>query len=95
MAAIERELALKIVSPALKHLVFPVLSRSGYLRRTAGAGPAVVTYHGVLPPGYQVQNPSLDGNLVSAEALSEFEGHVSGFYRALRERILGSPEVNH
>jgi peptidoglycan/xylan/chitin deacetylase (PgdA/CDA1 family) len=60
---------LRFISPALKHFVFPLLSRSGYLRRSAGAGPAVVTYHGVFPNGYKARNPSLDGNLVRAESL--------------------------
>ncbi len=58
---------MRFVTPALKHIVFPVLSRSGYLRSSAGAGPAVVTYHGVFPSGYEVRSPALDGNLVSAE----------------------------
>ena len=60
---------MRFVSPALKHLVFPALSRSGYLRYSAGAGPAVVTYHGVFPAGYEVRNSALDGNLVSADSL--------------------------
>jgi len=64
-----QEVPLRFVSPALKHLVFPALSRSGYLRYTAGAGPAVVTYHGVFPAGYEVRNPALDGNLVQADSL--------------------------
>jgi len=60
---------MRLVSPALKHIVFPALSRSGYLRYAAGAGPAVVTYHGVFPAGYEVRNAALDGNLVRADAL--------------------------
>jgi peptidoglycan/xylan/chitin deacetylase (PgdA/CDA1 family) len=60
---------LRFVSPALKHLVFPALSKSGYLRHAAGDGPAVVTYHGVFPSGYQIRNSALDGNLVHANAL--------------------------
>jgi len=60
---------LRFVSPALKHIVYPALSRSGYLRYTAGVGPAVVTYHGVFPAGYEIRNPALDGNLVRAESL--------------------------
>ncbi len=58
----------RFVSPALKHIVFPVLSHSGYLRRRAGDGPAVVTYHGVFPPGYKVRDRALDANLVFAES---------------------------
>jgi hypothetical protein len=49
--------------------VFPALSRSGYFRYAAGAGPAVVTYHGVFPTEYEVRNPALDGNLVHADSL--------------------------
>jgi len=60
---------LRFVSPALKHLVFPALSKSGYLRYAAGDGPAVVTYHGVFPAGYEIRNSFLDGNLVHAGAL--------------------------
>ena len=60
---------MRFVSPALKHIVFPALSRSGYLRYAAGAGPAVVTYHGVYPAGYEIRNPALDGNLVHADSL--------------------------
>jgi peptidoglycan/xylan/chitin deacetylase (PgdA/CDA1 family) len=58
---------MSLVSPLLKHAVYPALARSGYLRRQAGAGPAVVTYHGVLPAGYRVLDPGLDGSLITAE----------------------------
>jgi peptidoglycan/xylan/chitin deacetylase (PgdA/CDA1 family) len=61
----------KLVSPFLKHVVYPGLSGSGYLRRRGGAGPAIVTYHGVLPPGYEPMDPALDGSLVTAEALRQ------------------------
>jgi len=60
---------MRVISPLLKHVIYPGLSRSGYLRRTHGAGPTVVTYHGVLPTGYKVIDSDLDGNLVSAETL--------------------------
>jgi peptidoglycan/xylan/chitin deacetylase (PgdA/CDA1 family) len=59
---------MRLVSPLLKHVVYPGLSRAGYLRRVAGAGPAVLTYHGVLPAGYKLVDPFLDGNLVSADS---------------------------
>lgn len=60
---------MSFVSPALKHFVFPALSRSGYLRYTAGLGPAVVNYHGVFPAGYEIRNAALDGSLVHADSL--------------------------
>lgn len=62
---------MRFVSPALKHVVFPVLSRTGYFRHTIGAGPAVVTYHGVFPSGYPIQHEALDGNLVHVQSLRQ------------------------
>jgi len=62
---------MRVVSPLLKHVVYPVLSRSGYLRRLESSAPAVVTYHGVLPRGYQVVDPALDGHLVTARAFAQ------------------------
>jgi peptidoglycan/xylan/chitin deacetylase (PgdA/CDA1 family) len=59
---------MRLVSPFLKHVVYPGLSKAGYLRRAAGGGPAVLTYHGVLPAGYKTVDPGLDGNLLSADS---------------------------
>lgn len=59
---------MRVISPLLKHVVYPGLSRSGYLRRSAAAGPVVVTYHGILPNGYEVRDDALDGHLVTADA---------------------------
>jgi len=59
---------MKLISPLLKHVVYPALSQTGYLRRRGGAGPAVVTYHGVLPVGYRIVDSAMDGSLVSADS---------------------------
>jgi peptidoglycan/xylan/chitin deacetylase (PgdA/CDA1 family) len=61
---------MRLVSPLVKHVVYPGLSKVGYLRR-AGAGPVVLTYHGVLPSGYRVIDPGLDGSLVSANSFRQ------------------------
>jgi peptidoglycan/xylan/chitin deacetylase (PgdA/CDA1 family) len=58
---------MRIVSPLLKRVVYPTLSKSGILRLTAGKGVAVVTYHGIFPSGYEPIDAGLDGNLVTAE----------------------------
>ena len=60
---------MRIVSPFLRKVVYPSLSAVGFFPRSAGPGLAVVTYHGVLPEGYEPVDPALDGNLVSAEML--------------------------
>ncbi len=61
---------MKVISPLLKHVVYPGLSWSGYLRRSARGGPVAVTYHGILPLGYKVCDPVLDGHLVTEEAFA-------------------------
>jgi peptidoglycan/xylan/chitin deacetylase (PgdA/CDA1 family) len=58
---------MRVVSPVLKRIVYPVLSKSGYLRRKALSPPVVVTYHGILPQGYKPHSLALDGHLVTAE----------------------------
>jgi peptidoglycan/xylan/chitin deacetylase (PgdA/CDA1 family) len=52
----------------LKRAVFPGLAKLGYLRRRDGPGPAILTYHGIVPRGYQVMDPDLDGSLVTADS---------------------------
>jgi len=42
---------------------------AGVFHRTSAPGLAVVTYHGVLPQGYEPVDPAFDGNLISAEML--------------------------
>jgi peptidoglycan/xylan/chitin deacetylase (PgdA/CDA1 family) len=62
---------MRLVSPFLRHVVYPGLAKTGYLRRRAGAGPAVVTYHGMLPDGYKGIDSYLDGALVSAKSFRQ------------------------
>jgi len=49
-------------------VVYPTLSKIGYLHRYAERGQlSVVTYHGVLPAGYKVMDLELDGCWVTPE----------------------------
>jgi peptidoglycan/xylan/chitin deacetylase (PgdA/CDA1 family) len=56
---------MKVVSPLLKRVIYPGLSRAGYFRRGVESFLTVLTYHGVLPAGYTSCDPYLDGNLVT------------------------------
>lgn len=56
---------MRFVSPLLKSVVYPGLSRSGCLRLLPHHRPVVLTYHGVLPEGYRIRHPALDGHLMS------------------------------
>jgi peptidoglycan/xylan/chitin deacetylase (PgdA/CDA1 family) len=60
---------MRIVSPFLKRVLYPALSMAGVFRRTSAPGLAVVTYHGVLPRGYEPVDTALDGNLIGADTL--------------------------
>jgi len=81
---------MRLVSPLLKRVVYPGLSRSGYLRRRAGFFPAVVTYHGVLPEAYRIIDPQLDRNLVSAETLHQQLQYLKTDYEVITpEDFLG------
>jgi len=63
---------MRLVSPLLKHAVYPALHHSGVLRRiNLFRGCAVVNYHGVIPDGYASGDAFLDGNLVRTEVLRE------------------------
>jgi peptidoglycan/xylan/chitin deacetylase (PgdA/CDA1 family) len=60
---------MRVVSPFLKKVVYPSLSAAGFFRRIASDGLAVVTYHGVLPEGYEPVDSGFDGHLVAPQAL--------------------------
>jgi peptidoglycan/xylan/chitin deacetylase (PgdA/CDA1 family) len=61
---------MRFASSILKRLVYPALARTGRLRRRTG-GPAIVTYHGVLPKGYVVRDRNADWNMVRSENLRQ------------------------
>jgi peptidoglycan/xylan/chitin deacetylase (PgdA/CDA1 family) len=74
---------MRMISPLLKHVVYPGLSKVGYLRRASRTGPAVLTYHGVLPAGYKILDPVLDGNLVSADSFRKQLRFVKNQYNVI------------
>jgi peptidoglycan/xylan/chitin deacetylase (PgdA/CDA1 family) len=55
---------MRLLSPILQQVVYPLFGRIGYLHSFASSPVSVVTYHGVLPDGYQVTDPFLDDTLV-------------------------------
>ena len=61
---------MRLVSPLLKHAIYPVLHRIGFLGRITPIGNCtVVNYHGVVPSDHPAGDPFLDGNLVRSEVL--------------------------
>jgi peptidoglycan/xylan/chitin deacetylase (PgdA/CDA1 family) len=64
--------------------VYPWLANSGYLRRRAGGGSfCVVTYHGVLPDGYDEFDPQRDGSLVTPQNFREQLRLLKDTYRVV------------
>ena len=87
---------MRVVSPFLKHAVFPGLAKLGYLRRRNGAGPAIVTYHGIFPRGYKMIDPDLDGSLVSAESFRRQLQLLKNQYNVISpEQFLSWCEAKH
>jgi peptidoglycan/xylan/chitin deacetylase (PgdA/CDA1 family) len=72
---------MRFISPLLKHVVYPGLSRVGYFRHATG--PAVLTYHGVLPAGYSSIDPDLDGSLVSTESFRRQLRFIKDQYKVI------------
>jgi peptidoglycan/xylan/chitin deacetylase (PgdA/CDA1 family) len=68
---------MRLVSPLLKHAVYPALHQMGWLDRTMPPGGyAVVNYHGVVPADHfpsdhSVEEIFLDANLVRPETLRQ------------------------
>jgi peptidoglycan/xylan/chitin deacetylase (PgdA/CDA1 family) len=59
---------MRLVSPILKHAVYPVLHRIGWLDRVSPLGGyAVVNYHGVVPADHSGSEAFLDANLLHPE----------------------------
>lgn len=86
---------MRLISPFLKRVVYPGLARTGYLRRRASPGPAVLTYHGVFPEGYRVRDADLDGSLVSARGLRQQLQCLRDHYHIISpEQFLGWLEAD-
>lgn len=74
---------MRLVSPFLRKVVYPTLAMSGVFRRIAAGGLAVVTYHGVVPPGYRPVDAAFDGNLVSAKSLGQQVRRLKARYNVI------------
>ncbi len=62
---------MKFVSPVLRKVIYPSISKMGLFHRAADEGLAIITYHGVAPEEYKPEDSQLDGNLVTAYQLRE------------------------
>lgn len=74
---------MRIVSPVLKTIVYPALAAAGIFHRMHASGLAIVTYHGVRPPGYVPIDAAFDGNLVSADVLRGQVGLLKSYYNVI------------
>jgi peptidoglycan/xylan/chitin deacetylase (PgdA/CDA1 family) len=82
--------SMRLVSPLLKHAVYPVLHQLGWLDHAMPPGGyAVVNYHGVVPaehspPDNSVAEIFLDGNLVRPEMLRRQLQFLKAHYNVIR-----------
>src|SRR5450631_82399 len=59
---------MRVLSPLLDRVIYPVLGSVGYFHARAIAPVTVITYHGVLPAGYVSEDAFLDNTLVTEAA---------------------------
>jgi peptidoglycan/xylan/chitin deacetylase (PgdA/CDA1 family) len=75
---------MRLVSPILKHAVYPVLHHIGWLDWvTPLGGYAVVNYHGVVPADYSGGEAFLDGNLVRPESFRQHLQFLKRHYHVI------------
>jgi peptidoglycan/xylan/chitin deacetylase (PgdA/CDA1 family) len=75
---------MRLVSPILKHAVYPVLHHIGWLDWvTPVGGYAVVNYHGVVSPDHSGGEAFLDGNLVHPETFRQHLQFLKHHYRVI------------
>jgi peptidoglycan/xylan/chitin deacetylase (PgdA/CDA1 family) len=74
----------------MHRMVYPALASVGYLHSRASADVNVVTYHGILPEGYDGTDSFLDGALISAEAFRSQLRLLKKHYNVISpEQLLG------
>jgi peptidoglycan/xylan/chitin deacetylase (PgdA/CDA1 family) len=75
---------MRLVTPLLKHAVYPTLHRIGWLdRMMPPGGYAVANYHGVVPPDHTDPDTFLDGNLVHPEVLRQQLQFLKAHYHVI------------
>jgi peptidoglycan/xylan/chitin deacetylase (PgdA/CDA1 family) len=74
---------MRLMSPILQRVVYPTLGKVGYFHSRALASASVVTYHGVLPQGYQSADPFLDNILVSIALFRSHLGLLKKHYEVI------------
>jgi peptidoglycan/xylan/chitin deacetylase (PgdA/CDA1 family) len=75
---------MRLVSPILKHAVYPALHRIGWLDRVKPlAGYTIVNYHGVIPADHSGGEAFLDGNLVRPEVFRQHLQFLKSHYQVI------------
>jgi peptidoglycan/xylan/chitin deacetylase (PgdA/CDA1 family) len=57
---------MRVLSPILRQVIYPALGSTGYFRAAKSGAPAVLTYHGVVPDWYEMDDDIPDGPLLKA-----------------------------
>lgn len=64
-------------------MLYPTLGNVGYFHVHPTAIVSVITYHGILPPGYRSHDAFLDNTLISAESFREQLRLLKEFYNVI------------
>jgi peptidoglycan/xylan/chitin deacetylase (PgdA/CDA1 family) len=81
---------MRLLSPILQRMVYPALGSVGYFHSRAASDVSVITYHGVLPFGYQSKYPLLDDALMSEAAFRSQLQLLKKYYNVISpDQFLG------
>jgi peptidoglycan/xylan/chitin deacetylase (PgdA/CDA1 family) len=94
---------MRIVSYLLRRTIYPFLAKTGFFH-SWGVGKmreylTVVTYHGVLPPNYEVKDRWQDGHLVSTDMFRQQLHYLKSHYNVISPEdlyacLLGNDRVH-
>ena len=88
-----------IGSSLLRHFLYPLLAKSGFFRtfrnREMRNCLTIVTYHGVLPQTYEVEDRLLDGNLISRDVFQKQVRLLKSRYNVIHPEELNSCLTRH
>jgi peptidoglycan/xylan/chitin deacetylase (PgdA/CDA1 family) len=74
---------MRLLSPLLRQIVYPALRNTGYFHAADSVLPAVLTYHGVLPDRYPINEGIPDGPLLTAENFRKQLRALKTYYRVI------------
>jgi peptidoglycan/xylan/chitin deacetylase (PgdA/CDA1 family) len=90
---------MNIISSSLRHCLYPSLAKAGFFRafrnRKVSNYLTIVTYHGLVPQNYDVEDRLLDGNLIRRDVFQKQVRILKSRYNVIHPEELNSCLARH